>query len=65
MEPSRHTRRLCISSVRDYFGGHLVFSRMTVTYSGAPPSYPAYRRQSVTVWLKFVSGYGGEYFWMF
>lgn len=41
--------------------GYLVFTRVRVTYTGARPPYPAYRRGSVTYRLRYKNF---EFFWM-
>lgn len=55
------------SNVRLYrprmLGGHLVFTRMTVTFPASRPPYPAYRSGSWTARLSYSSSYGGAYFW--
>ena len=54
------------SNVRMYrprvLGGHLVFTRMTVTFPAARPPYPAYRSGSWTASLHFTSTL--SYYWM-
>jgi hypothetical protein len=56
------------SNVRLYrprvLGGHLVFTRMTVTFPATRPPYPAYRSGSWTASLRYVSMYGSGYLWM-
>ena len=37
--------------------GYLVFTRMTITYTGARPPYPAYRSGSVTYTVRYVARY--------
>jgi len=46
-------------------GGHLVFTRMTVTYTGARPPYPANRSGSWTASLRYSAKPDATYFWYF
>src|ERR1700722_4056224 len=43
-------------------GGHLVFTRMTVAYTGARPPRPAFQERSLTASLQYSTRYGPAYF---
>lgn len=47
----------------EHMAGHMLFTRMTVTYTGAHPPYPAYRHGSVTYTLHYAPTYGGDFWW--
>jgi hypothetical protein len=44
-------------------GGRLVFTRMTVTYSGAHPPYLAYKSGVWLAHLRYSTKFGPAYFW--
>jgi hypothetical protein len=44
-------------------GGHLVFTRMTVTYTSARPPRPAFQQRSLTARLQYSTRYGPAYSW--
>jgi hypothetical protein len=46
----------------EQLGGHLVFSRMTMTYPARRPPYPAYRTGTVTMSARYEAQYD-SYFW--